>query len=74
MWSNGHFSTLGGSSASAPIFAGILAVANAALYAAGLPPVGFVNPALYAIAASTPGAFFDVHCSGCVNNCNVNGW
>ena len=63
-----------GTSASAPIFAAILALANNALYLAGKPPVGFVNPAIYAIAVSTPGAFNDINCAGCVNNCGTNGW
>lgn len=58
-----------GTSASAPIFAAILALANNALYANGLPPVGFVNPAIYHIAATTPAAFQDINCAGCVNNC-----
>ena len=43
-----------------PIFAAVIALANAARLAAGLPVLGFVNPALYAIAVSTPGAFHDI--------------
>lgn len=62
------------SETSSPIFAAILALANNALYARGLPPVGFVNPALYTIGESTPSAFFDVNCPGCVNNCNGSYW
>jgi tripeptidyl-peptidase-1 len=36
-----------GTSASTPVMAGIVALANAARIAAGKPPVGFANPALY---------------------------
>ena len=68
---------LGGTDgASTSIFAAILALANAVLYDSGLPPVGFVNPAIYWIANSTPSAFEDIDCEGCVNNCNQapTGW
>ena len=76
IWSGGHIGAVDGTSASAPIFAAFLALANNALYAKGLPPVGFVNPALYTIGASTPAAFYDVNCAGCVNNCgrSTSGW
>ena len=75
MWTNGSFfSYVDGTSASAPIFAAILALANSALYAQGLPPVGLVNPTLYAIAAATPTAFNDVNCRGCVNYCSSAAW
>ncbi|KAL8382145.1 hypothetical protein RB595_006093 [Gaeumannomyces hyphopodioides] len=47
---------LSGTSASAPVFAGIVALLNAARRAAGRPPLGFLNPMLYRSAA----AFTDV--------------
>ena len=50
----------GGTSASAPIFAGIVSLINSERLAAGKPPVGFINPALYALHARGDGAFYDV--------------
>jgi hypothetical protein len=44
-----------GTSASTPVWAGIIALANAARAAAGLPPVGWVNPLLYALASNFSG-------------------
>lgn len=76
VWMDGAPLLIDGTSASAPIFASILALANSALHAQGLPPVGFVNPAIYAIAMSTPAAFTDINCTGCDNSCGrrENGW
>lgn len=65
---------LDGTSASAPIFAAILALANNALFSSGKNPVGFVNPSIYWIASTTHAAFYDINCSGCVNDCNTQGW
>ena len=52
----------GGTSLAAPIWAGITALMNQYLKQKGLKPVGFLNPALYAIAAGKPPvpAFHDV--------------
>jgi len=61
----GKLNTLYGTSASAPAVAGMITLINAARLAVGKPPVGFVNPALYA-AASTPGVFNDIT-SGSIN-------
>lgn len=60
--------TVDGTSASAPIVAAIIAVANAARLALGLPVLGFINPVLYAAATSSPNIFNDIDCAGCVNN------
>ena len=43
----------GGTSLAAPLWAGLMALANQQAAANGQPPVGFANPALYAIAKST---------------------
>ena len=43
----------GGTSLAAPLWAGLLALANQQAAANGQPPVGFANPALYAIGKST---------------------
>lgn len=47
---------VGGTSASAPIFAGIVTLLNEARIAAGKGPLGFLNPTLYA----NPDAFNDI--------------
>ncbi len=43
--------SIGGTSLSSPLFAGVLALVNQARFELGRPSVGFVNPALYAVAA-----------------------
>ena len=48
-----------GTSATTPVFAAMLTLINGELLAAGKPPVGFVNPALYQMAASSPEVFHD---------------
>lgn len=74
-----------GTSCSAPMWGGVLGMANAARLAAGKPVLGFVNPAIYQVAASTPAAFTDVTtgdntCTedGCTPGCTgfgaVAGW
>lgn len=51
----------GGTSASAPVFAGMLSMINDVRLGAGKPSLGFVNPALYQLAEQHPGKlFFDV--------------
>ena len=50
----------GGTSAASPITAGLLALVNDARLRSGRPPLGFVAPWLYKVAASTPAAFNDV--------------
>ncbi|KAL2257617.1 hypothetical protein VTK26DRAFT_9405 [Humicola hyalothermophila] len=64
---NKNIATLiGGTSASCPVVAGAVALLNAARKAQGQPPLGFLNPWLYANAA----AFTDVvsgYGVGCVN-------
>jgi len=66
---------IGGTSAGAPTFAGILALINQGTGSSGL---GNVNPKLYALAASLPAAFHDivtgtniVPCSFGSPNCSV---
>jgi uncharacterized protein (TIGR03437 family) len=60
---NGVSVTTGGTSASAPVFAGILALLNQYLMNNGTqsaPGLGNVNPALYRLAAAGSGAFHDI--------------
>ncbi|KAJ7451298.1 peptidase S8/S53 domain-containing protein [Mycena latifolia] len=64
--SGGETSTVGGTSASSPTFAGIIALINARLIAARKPVLGFLNPFLYTTASR---AFTDItlgHNSGFV--------
>ncbi|KAK7001547.1 subtilisin-like protein [Favolaschia claudopus] len=67
----GGFVHSGGTSASAPIFASIVAAVNDARIAAGKSPVGFINPALYSDAFA--GAFNDV-VVGSNPGCQTNGF
>ena len=52
-----NFSIIGGTSASAPMFAGMVALLNQYTASSGQ---GNINPALYQLAKSTPSAFHDV--------------
>ncbi|KAJ5522710.1 hypothetical protein N7513_013283 [Penicillium frequentans] len=64
IYNKGLPTSIGGTSASAPVFASILTRINEERLAAGKSTVGFVNPTLYA----NPNAFFDVttgNNSGC---------
>ncbi|KAF8189518.1 family S53 protease-like protein, partial [Mycena galopus ATCC 62051] len=66
--SGGAFQTVGGTSASSPTFASLVALLNDQLIAAGKPVLGFLNPFLYSAAAAGTG-FTDVttgHNSGFV--------
>lgn len=74
---NNVLERIGGTSAGAPTFAGILALINQATGSAGL---GNVNPMLYSLAATTPGAFHDitsgnnsVPCTAGTKNCASGG-
>ncbi len=47
--------SIGGTSLSSPLFAGVLALVNQARFSHHKGPVGFVNPALYAMLVGSPG-------------------
>jgi subtilase family serine protease len=51
IYNNGQSAGFGGTSCAAPLWAGFIALVNQQAATAGQPPVGFVNPTLYAIAA-----------------------
>jgi hypothetical protein len=53
IYSNGVSGKVGGTSCAAPLWAGLAALINQQAAQLGQPSVGFVNPALYAIARST---------------------
>jgi len=54
---NGNVVVVGGTSASAPIFAGIISLLNDVRLNAGLPALGFINPRLYQVGQK---AFHDI--------------
>lgn len=60
-----------GTSCSAPVWGGVTALTNAARLAAGKKVLGFMNPAIYQIAASTPAAFHDITVGN--NDCTEDG-
>ncbi|KAI1306585.1 peptidase S8/S53 domain-containing protein [Xylaria venustula] len=67
VYDKGRSSLLSGTSASSPVFTGVVALLNAARKSAGLAPLGFLNPLLY----SNPTAFTDItggYSSGCSGN------
>ena len=59
---DGQQGPVGGTSAAAPLWAGFAAMANQQAAALGKPPIGFINPILYAIGRSAfyPSAFHDI--------------
>ncbi|XP_078418458.1 tripeptidyl-peptidase 1 isoform X2 [Cetorhinus maximus] len=60
---------ISGTSASTPVFGGVLALINDHRFQKGLPALGFVNPLLYSLQENgTSGAFFDVT-TGCHLGC-----
>ncbi|KAJ5645872.1 hypothetical protein N7490_002244 [Penicillium lividum] len=69
IYNKGIPTSIGGTSASAPVFASILTRINEERLAAGKSTVGFVNPTLYA----NPGAFFDIT-SGNNSGCGTPGF
>ncbi|KAH0390309.1 hypothetical protein KCU89_g15733, partial [Aureobasidium melanogenum] len=66
----GNVTTIGGTSASAPTFAAVIALVNDALIAAGKPPLGFLNPWLYGGAFA---ALTDIT-EGSSIGCNTSGF
>src|ERR1035438_886541 len=49
IYGNGQSETVGGTSCAAPLWAGFTALLNQQAALAGIPTVGFLNPAIYAI-------------------------
>jgi hypothetical protein len=64
VFKNGTVGTVGGTSAAAPLWAGFTALINQEAAKQGKPPVGFLNPAIYAIGkgflSSYNNAFHDI--------------
>jgi hypothetical protein len=60
-WQQSGFYVAGGTSASTPVFAGMLALLNHYLVSIGGPPgLGNINPDLYWLALNSPGVFHDI--------------
>lgn len=59
---DGKWEVVGGTSASSPLWAGFMALVNATAQSRKQPPIGFLNPALYAVGRekTAPGELFDV--------------
>jgi len=68
----GKFIPVDGTSASAPIFAAIVTLLNDVRFQYGMPPLGFLNPLFYQIAADSPDAFYDVTVG--YNRCGAVDW
>ncbi|KAJ6784142.1 hypothetical protein PWT90_04172 [Aphanocladium album] len=68
---NGKPKVVDGTSASAPIFAGVVALLNDARMAQGKPPLGFLNPWIYSVGLE--GGFVDV-VNGRTTGCNTTGF
>jgi tripeptidyl-peptidase-1 len=82
---SGQLQPVGGTSASTPIWASIISMLNAVQIQKTGKPLGFLNPFLYQLAASTPQAFQDITvgdniCTedGCSSTCQgyycAKGW
>lgn len=56
----GQVQAVDGTSASTPVFAGIVSLLNDLRFKVGKQPLGFLNPWLYQVAAKERGAFFDI--------------
>ena len=69
----GEWKALGGTSFSAPAFAGLIAIVNAARAARGKPAVGFLNSTLYTNPA-VQAAFRDVVTGGTASRAAAPGW
>lgn len=60
VYTGGQWQLVGGTSAAAPVLAGIVALLNQRLNANGEPGVGNINTVLYKMAQSSPSAFHDI--------------
>ncbi|KAI0080806.1 tripeptidyl peptidase A [Panus rudis PR-1116 ss-1] len=60
VWVGGTSGHVGGTSASSPTIAGIVALLNDARLSHGLPTLGFLNPLIYKIGAENPDALNDI--------------
>lgn len=71
IYASGQPVQVDGTSCSAPVFGAVIALANAARIKTGKAVLGFLNPAIYQLAVSTPAIFTDVTVGD--NKCTENG-
>jgi kumamolisin len=73
---SGGWQVMGGTSAATPLWAGLIALADQAAAARGKPPLGLLNPALYALgnSATSPSPFHDVTIGGNLYYSATPGW
>jgi len=71
---SGSVEVVAGTSASTPTFAAVVSLLNQARLKAGKPVLGFLNPWIYQVAASTPTAFFDVTVGSNPDGCCFKGF
>jgi uncharacterized repeat protein (TIGR01451 family) len=71
IFDNGGAGAVGGTSCSSPLWAGFTAMVNQQGQSFGLPPVGFLNPAFYAIGQG-PGYLTNFHDITVGSNTNTN--
>lgn len=74
IYNNGTSTAVGGTSASAPLWAAFIAMVNQQAASLGQPSVGFVNPAIYAIGQGTnyPATFHDATVGNNTNSSSHN--
>ena len=60
VWKNGKPSPMSGTSASTPLWSAMITLWNDRRLNAGKPPLGFINPLLYAIHRLNASAFYDI--------------
>ncbi|MEI9961560.1 MAG: protease pro-enzyme activation domain-containing protein, partial [Limisphaerales bacterium] len=74
IYGNGRAGVVGGTSCAAPLWAGFTALVNQQAKINGRPSVGFLNPAIYAIASTTNYAncFYDVTIGNNTNSDSAN--
>ncbi len=70
----GEWKMVGGTSASAPFWAGVMALVQQQTQAAGIDKLGFLTPLLYQVAQSHPEAFHDVSRGGNLVDTAGAGW
>ena len=71
IWATGQPMQVDGTSCSAPVFGAIVGLINSARLAAGKKTVGFLNPALYQVAANDATVFHDITLGD--NSCTEGG-
>lgn len=70
----GGVELVGGTSASAPTFAALITLLNAARFDAGKSSLGFINPWIYQTQAAHPETFFDVTRGDNFDSCCIGGY